>query len=39
LTDADKNEIAAKVKASMKTDTWTATYEDGTTETIEVYVK
>ena len=25
--------------ASMKTDTWTATYEDGTVETIEVYVK
>lgn len=39
LTDADKSEIAAKVTASMKTDTWTATYEDGTVETIEVYVK
>jgi hypothetical protein len=39
LTDADKSEIAGKVTASMKTDTWTATYEDGTVETIEVYVK
>lgn len=39
ITDADKAEIAEQAKASMKTDAWTATYEDGTVETIEVYVK
>lgn len=39
LSDADKDEIAAKVRESMKSDTWTLTYEDGSTETVEVYIK
>lgn len=39
LTDTDKNTIAAAVKASLNTKTLIFTYEDGTTETVEVYVK
>lgn len=38
LTDADKETIAAAVKASLPTDTWIFTLEDGTTETRVVYV-
>lgn len=38
LTDADKNAIAAAVKASLKTETWTFTLENGSTVTKAVYV-
>lgn len=38
LTDTDKNTIAAAVKASLTTETWTFTLEDGSTVTKAVYV-
>ena len=38
LTDIDKNTIAAAVKASMTTENWTFTIEDGSTVTKAVYV-
>ena len=38
LNDADKNTIAAAVKASLKTENWTFTLEDGSTVTKAVYV-
>ena len=31
LTEADKTEIAAKVKEKLSTETWTFTLEDGST--------
>ena len=39
LTDTDKASIAAAVKASLATETWTFTLEDDTTVTKAVYVK
>lgn len=39
LTETDKNTIAAAVKDSLKTKTLIFTYEDETTETVEVFVK
>jgi hypothetical protein len=38
LNDDDKNAIAAAVKASLPTETWTFTLEDGSTVTKAVYV-
>lgn len=38
LTDTDKNTIAAAVKASLTTETWTFTLEDDTTVTKKVLV-
>ena len=38
LTDTDKNTIAAAVKASLTTEPWTFTLEDGSTVTKAVYV-
>ena len=38
LNDTDKNAIASAVKASLKTETWTFTLEDGSTVTKAVYV-
>lgn len=38
LNDTDKNTIAAAVKASLNTETWTFTLEDGSTVTKAVYV-
>lgn len=38
LNDADKNTIAAAVKASLNIETWTFTLEDGSTVTKAVYV-
>lgn len=38
LNDTDKNTIAAAVKASLKTENWTFTLEDGSTVTKAVYV-
>lgn len=38
LTDTDKETIAAAVKASLTTETWTFTLEDGSTVTKAVYV-
>ena len=38
LTDTDKNTIAEAVKASLTTETWTFTLEDGSTVTKAVYV-
>lgn len=38
LTDADKNTIAAAVKASLTKENWTFTLEDGSTVTKAVYV-
>lgn len=38
LTDADKASIAADVKASLNTENWTFTLEDGSTVTKAVYV-
>lgn len=38
LTDADKNTIAAAVKASLTKENWTFTLEDGSTTTKAVYV-
>lgn len=35
----NNEEVAMLTDVPTKTDTWTATYEDGTVETIEVYVK
>ena len=39
LTDADKSAIASLVKASLATENWTFTLEDGSTTTKAVYVK
>lgn len=38
LTETDKNTIAAAVKASLTTENWTFTLEDGSTVTKAVYV-
>lgn len=38
LTDYDKTQIAATVKASMNAENWTFTLEDGSTVTKAVYV-
>ena len=38
LNDTDKNTIAAAVKASLTTETWTFTLEDGSTVTKAVYI-
>jgi hypothetical protein len=38
LNDADKNTIAAAVKASLTKESWTFTLEDGSTVTKAVYV-
>lgn len=38
LNDTDKNTIADAVKASLNTETWTFTLEDGSTVTKAVYV-
>ena len=38
LTDDDKNTIAAAVKASLTSENWTFTLEDGSTVTKKVYV-
>ncbi len=38
LTETDKDAIAAAVKASLTTETWTFTLEDGSTVTKAVYV-
>ena len=38
LTDTDKANIASQIKASMNTENWTFTLEDGTTVTKAVYV-
>lgn len=38
LNDTDKNTIAAAVKASLNTENWTFTLEDGSTVTKAVYV-
>lgn len=38
LNDTDKNAIAAAVKASLTTENWTFTLEDGSTVTKAVYV-
>lgn len=38
LTDDDKTEIANGVKASLTTESWTFTLEDGSTVTKAVYV-
>ena len=38
LTDTDKNTIATAVKASLTTENWTFTLEDGSTVTKAVYV-
>lgn len=38
LNDTDKNAIAAAVKASLPTETWTFTLEDGSTVTKAVYI-
>ena len=38
LTDTDKNTIASQVKASLTTENWTFTLEDGSTTTKAVYV-
>lgn len=38
LNGTDKNTIAAAVKASLITETWTFTLEDGSTVTKAVYV-
>ena len=38
LNDTDKNSIAAAVKASLATENWTFTLEDGSTVTKAVYV-
>ena len=38
LTDTDKDNIASQIKASMNTETWTFTLEDGSTVTKAVYV-
>jgi hypothetical protein len=39
ITEADKSAIAASIMASLKTEVLNITYEDGSTGTMEVYVK
>ena len=39
LTDADRADIASQARASLTSRTLIFTYEDGSTETVEVYVK